>query len=596
MSRLAWHWPEDSPARVSRGAEFARILGVPDAVGEALASRKEHDFDPSALAQRSLADCTASMGEPAHTAAAAAQLLHAARNGRVGILCDFDVDGATSQAILVETLRLASGPGGQDPEVAVPERNTEGFGPNERCLDQLAKAGVNCVAVLDCGTATGALLDEFHAATGIEVVVIDHHPAHGARTPSAGVLLNPWTVSPHDPGEHGTLCAAGLTWFVARSILRQAGLSKGETKAVRQHITLQAALGTSCDLMPLDVPFNRSLVRQGVRLLADPRVGGQGFAALCEISGLGQPRSDLDFGWKIGPRLNAGSRMGESDLAARCLRATDQESARELASRLDQHNQNRRDLGDEAKAEIGAHPAADSFKRGPVNVFVASAATPGTVGLVASEITKQCGWPAIAFCERESGTLAGSGRSTLGFNIGGAVVAAVRNGIARKGGGHASACGIEIDPDRLEDLRGYMAGRFREHADNALHPCEPSQVIDAVLGPSQLAPDVMLAIAEAQRRLEPWGQRMEFPRFGVRECALARHTLTANGHLFATLECGGVRFDTAWWSAPDDWRDRLGVDASDQVRAEVTGRVQLDSWKGRHQGRFVIVDARVPAS
>lgn len=594
MRELVWQWPDNSADRLQRAERIAHALGMPAAIGEALASRKPDAFDPRGLAQRSLGDCTASMGEPARTAEAAALLLHAVRTGSIGILCDFDVDGATSQAILVETLRLVSGRSDLQPAVAVPERNTEGFGPNQRCLDLLASSGANCIVVLDCGTAAGSLLDEFHEATGIDVVVIDHHPAHGAQTPTTGVLLNPWVTSPTSPGEHGTLCAAGLTWFVARSILRQAGLSKMESKSVRQSITLYAALGTSCDLMRLDVPFNRSLIRHGVRLLNDPAARGKGLAELCDVAKLRQPHSPDDFGWKIGPRLNAGSRMGESDLAARCLRETDRDAARELAGRLDQHNHDRRELGREARAELASHPDAADFERGPVNVFVASAATPGTVGLVASELVKMSGWPAIALTKRDNGTLAGSGRSALEFNIGGAVVSAVRSGIARKGGGHAAACGVEIDPQRLEDLRELLTTCFKEHAATTPVPCEPSRVIDAVLTPNQLAADALLAIAEAQQRLEPWGPGLAFPQFGVRQCALVHHKLTANGHLFATLECGGRRFEAVWWSAPEDWQYRLGANAAGARRAEVAGAVRLDSWNGRYNGRIVIADARVP--
>lgn len=594
MRKLPWRWPVDSADRSRRAAELESALGVPDAIGEALASRKPDAFDPQALAQRSLGDCTAAMGEPRNTDEAAASLLHAARTGRVGILCDFDVDGATAQAILVETLRLASGPNGQEPAVAVPERNTEGFGPNERCLEVLANAGVTCIAVLDCGTAAGGLLDGFHQATGIDVVVIDHHPAHGAQAPTAGVLLNPWAASPVSPGEHGTLCTAALAWFVARSILRQAGLSKAETKAIRQRITLYAALGTSCDLMPLDVPFNRSLIRHGVRLLGDVASRGSGLAEICEIANIGSTCSADDFGWRIGPRLNAGSRMGESDLAARCLRESDGEAARDFARRLDQHNQDRKALGHKAREELAAHSDLEAFDRGPVNVFIASSATPGTVGLVASELVKLAGWPAIALSQRDNGALAGSGRSALEFNIGAAVVAAVRSGIARKGGGHASACGVEIDSERLEDLRDFLAERFKEHAATSAIACEPSRVIDAVLRPSHLASDALLDLAHAQQRLEPWGPGLEFPRFGVRACSLARHKLTANGHLFATLECAGSRFEAVWWSAPDDWQDRLAANAPREGLAEVVGAVELDSWNGRQKGRLVIADARVP--
>lgn len=566
-----------------------------------LSNRGLDAFAVGGIAERSLQSATEAIGDPAHVREAAAKILGAARNGRVGIICDYDVDGASSQAILMETLRAILPGQLRKPVVTVPERNSEGFGPNARCLNQLSTKGASCVAILDCGTDSGQLLDRFHATTGIGTVVIDHHPTHGSAPPASGPIVNPWVGSVADPGEQGTLCAAALTWFVARAVLRQAGMSASGTALLRKRITLLAALGTSCDVMRIDTPFNRTLVRKGAALLADPRSRVPGLSEICDIAGLQQPHPIDDFGWRIGPRLNAGSRMGESDLAARCLRARKSRAARRLAERLDEHNTARRALGDQAKQELDSPRLTESFGQGPVNVCLVGAATPGTAGLAASSLVKRFGWPAIVLSKREDGSLAGSGRSALDFNIGQAVSSAREQGIVLSGGGHAAACGLELEERSLPDLRSFLRERFRAHAATNADPSEPTFLIDAVLQGGSVSGSSLLAIAEAQRRLEPWGQGLPLPLFGVRNCVLAGSPRVRKGHLFLSLATDDREFPAVWWRAPEDWKRRFGIDAQHNTSlrdassgtVEIVGRVTLDDWKGRRSGRITIRDARI---
>ncbi len=609
MRPFHWSWPRDSPEQARRAREITRLLQVPEAIGRALANRGMEPAAASDLANRSLRECTSTIGEPDGTDRAAAMLLNAARRGRVGILCDYDVDGAAAQAILVEALRAVSPPGREDPAVAVPERNTEGFGPNPRCLDALVRTGVSCVAVLDCGTAAGDLLDRYQASHGLTPLVVDHHPPHNTAPPTAGVVVNPWVTRRADPGEQGTLCTAALAWFLARAMLRQAGLSSAGTASLRKRITFYAALGTACDVMRLDVPFNRSLVQAGVRLLGEPQAVSPGLAALCEVAGLSNKRVADDLGWRIGPRLNAGSRMGASDLAARCLRERRPGAAQELARRLDHCNRERVLLGHQAQRELESSPAFPSFGEGPVNVYVAKEATPGTVGLVSSSLVKRFGWPAVVLAQPVDGVLVGSGRSSLGFDIGGAVAAACQNGILLSGGGHAAACGLKLDPNRLSDLQGFLAQRFSEHAAAAEQPPKPAHQIDAVLAVENLADGSMLALAESQRRLDPWGQGLPLPLFGIRNCSLLRSNRSQNGHLFLTLTTDMQRFRAVWWNPPSDWQERIRTDGSvgpvsrgpstetaGDARFEIVGQVELDEWRDRRQGRFVVRDARASRS
>lgn len=575
---------------------------MPAALGLALANRGFGASKAREIGGRPLGECTAAIGDPDGIEEAAQELLARAQKGPVGILCDYDVDGATSQAILVEALRAVQPTGARDPVVTVPHRNTEGFGPNARCLNDLSEKGVTCVAVLDCGTAAGKLLDSFHEAFRVVPIVIDHHPPHHEPPPVSGKLVNPWVSRPEDPGEHGTLCAAGLAWFLARAILRQAGLSAAGTIQLRKRITLLAALGTSCDMMRIDTPFNRALVRMGVSILAKRTAVPPGVAAIAEVAGVGERPTPADFGWRIGPRINAGSRMGKSSLAAHCLREGDPRTAAILAKQLQDLNRQRVELGRRAKAELASSVGPETLAAGPINLHRVTAATPGTAGLVASSLVQRFGWPAITLAEREDGLLAGSGRSALGFDLGAAVSAARKEGILVTGGGHSAACGLTLEAGRLNDLHKFLRARFESMKSEDGQALKPSHHIDAVLTEQDLSPTHLLAIAEAQLRLEPWGQGMEAPQFGVRGCALASSKMTHGGHLFLQLAAGGAQTEAVWWNAPQDWYELAGLDWGEsrsgspdsQVRVDIVGRVELDDWMGRRRGRLVVRDIRAP--
>lgn len=567
---------------------------MPPSIGRAFANRGMSRTQAEELVPQSLIDATNAIGSPSGTNQAAAELLAAGRSGRVGILCDYDVDGATAQGILVEALRAAQPSRLREPVVAVPDRHAEGFGPNERCLTDLARSGATCVAVLDCGTASGPLLNRFQSETGIRVVVVDHHPAHGLKPPDAAVLVNPWVSDGPDPGKQGTLCAAGLSWFVARSILRQAGLTRAEAGPALLRVTLLAALGTSCDMMRLDTPFNRSLIRFGVKLLGKPEVMPPGLQGIRETTGRKRPPTAGELSWRIGPRLNAGSRMGESDLAAHCLRERDAASAREMAERLDAHNTKRKSLCEAAEKELDSAGDAASLARGPVNVRIVQSASPGIVGLVASTLVKRHGWPAVVLTEREGSKLAGSGRSSLRFDLGSAVSAAHSEGILLSGGGHRKACGVEVDESKVDQFTDFLRRRFQRHASRSANPCKPAHAIDAALRSEELSSSALMSIAEALQRLSPWGEGLKSPLFGVRRCRLAGKPWVKGSHLFLTLRKEKALFDAVWWSAPADWTGRLasGPGGAAVPRIDIAGRVELNEWQGRRSGRIVIRSAR----
>lgn len=603
LRRFRWSWPDESPENAKTGARIARTLQVPNALGVALANRGLDVSRAKEIAGRSLLECTETIGEPDRIEEAAEQILSFARTGAVGILCDFDVDGATAQAILVETLRAVLPLGARDPVVVVPHRNTEGFGPNPRCLNFLSEKGVSCVVVLDCGTSAGKLLDTFHRSFQVLPIVVDHHPPDHEHPPSAGILVNPWVSRSPDPGEQGTLCAAGLAWFLARAMLRKAGLTPAGTVALRKRITLLAALGTSCDMMRIDTPFNRALVRTGVAILGEGRAVPPGLAAVAAVAGVSDKPTSQDFGWRIGPRLNAGSRMGKSTLAAHCLRESNARTAGVLAKQLQDLNRQRVELGERARDELHSSVRPESLAAGPVNLHRVTEATPGTVGLVASYLVKRYGWPAVAVVEREDGLLAGSGRSALGFDLGAAVSAARREGILVSGGGHAAACGLTLEPSRLKDLGDFLHSRFESMEPRDGRPPEPTHRIDAELGSEDLSGKQLLSLAESLERLEPWGQGLQAPLFGIRGCALASSKTTPKGHVFLRLAAHDAKTEAVWWRAPADWYQLAGLDRTEprgsssgsQVRVDLACRIELDEWGGQRRGRLVIRDLRAPA-
>ena len=415
------------------------------------------------------------------------------------------------------------------------------------------------------------------------------------------MLVNPWVSRDGDPGEQGALCAAALTWFVALAILRRSGLPPQRTAAVRKGITLLAALGTAADVMPVNSPFNRSLLRTGLRLMDDPDNGGPGFRGLLDLAGIkGAPAID-DFGWRIGPRLNAGSRMGESELASSCLRETNRESALDLAQQLDGLNRKRIQLVNSARREILASADRDQLAQGPLNVNLTDSATPGIVGLLASRLVKEFGWPALSLARRKDGNLAGSGRSSLGFDLGLAVSQAREDGLLISGGGHAAACGVVLRPGNLDPFKRFMQARFRERSVGPLDPSRPTHVIQSRLSGTWLSAGRLLETAAAQDRMAPWGAGLPAPLYGVQECKLTGGRLVKDQHLFLDLASGGQRFEAVWWSPPSDWPERLALDSAAQIYGggwtrpgsfEIAGTVEANEWMGRRTGRLVVRDAR----
>src|SRR5689334_8190736 len=419
------------------GEAIAERLGVPEIVGRLLAQRGvDLDHAPSFLAPR-LRD---QLPDPSHLRdmeAAVARLVRAVQGGEtISIFGDYDVDGATSAALLTRFFAATGTP----TRIYVPDRLREGYGPNTRALLRLHEEGVRVVVTVDCGTTAHLPLAEA-AEAGLDAIVIDHHVAE-PLLPRAAAVVNPNRLDETSP--HGGLAAVGVAFLLVVAVnraLRRAGWYTGGRcePDLLQWLDL-VALGMVCDVVPLS-GLNRALVAQGIRVAR--RLANPGLAALAAAAGLDEPVDAYHLGFLLGPRVNAGGRVGAADLGARLLAADDPVLAAELAGRLDQYNRERREI--EARTLDAAVAMVENAPQSPVLIFAAAEGWhPGVIGIVAARLKERYERPACVVALAQ-GIGKGSGRSVAGLPLGPAVIAARQAGLLLDGGGHAMAAGFTVD-------------------------------------------------------------------------------------------------------------------------------------------------------
>ena len=374
-----------------------------------------------------------------------------ADNESIALFGDYDVDGACSCALMARYLTHF----GLAPQVHIPDRIFEGYGPNSAAMDKLIDAGASLIITLDCGTTSDAPIA--HARSrGADVLVIDHHLSDH-ELPDANALVNP--NRPDDISGLGYLCAAGVTFMVlvaVNRILRQ----RGDTGLPDLLKLLDlVALATVCDVVPL-VGLNRAFVVRGLEVAR--RGDNQGMAALALAARINGPLNPYHLGFLIGPRINAGGRIGDAALGTRLLTLDDEHQALVIAAQLDELNSERQRIEVEA-VEEAARVAEAEIGQGegpPVLVLASANWHPGVVGLIASRLRERFERPTFAIALQPDGTGTGSGRSMPGVDLGRAVIEAVELGLIAKGGGHAMAAGVTIKPGQLGAFRSHLAERL----------------------------------------------------------------------------------------------------------------------------------------
>ena len=556
--------------------------GLPDAICRLLAARDvELDAVPDFL------DPTLRkfLPDPSHLKdmdAAIARLVHAVRQGeRIVVFGDYDVDGATSSALLLRFFRAVGG----DIGVYIPDRRKEGYGPNATALLKLKEEGASVVVTVDCGVTAFEPLAEARRA-GLDLIVVDHHMAEVAL-PEAVAVVDPNRIDDDSP--HKQLAAVGVAFLLAVGInraLREAGWygTARPEPDLRQWLDL-VALGTVCDVVPL-VGVNRALVRQGLQVMAQRR--NAGLAALADVARLKEPPGAYHLGFLLGPRVNAGGRVGQADLGARLLSSDDAHEVGALAIRLDEFNAERRaierEVLDQAIARIEGLYGPE--RRGlPAALVVESEGWHvGVIGIVASRLVERYGRPAFVIgMDGELGK--GSGRSVRGVDLGAAVIAARQAGLLVNGGGHAMAAGLTVSRTALAELIHFLDARIGPQLGAA--PAVRELGIDAALAPAAATQELVDMI----ERAGPFGAGNALPRFALTGVRVSYAQPVGEGHVRCTLV--GAQRGRVEAIAFRAGQTALGPALLDSARPvlHVAGALRIDRFGGRESVRLQIDDA-----
>ncbi len=559
------------------GLAMAQRLGIPEIVGRLLARRGIDEAEAERFLNPSLRD---SLPDPAHLKdmdRAAARLVAAVTSGEtIAVFGDYDVDGGTSAALLQRFFAAI----GVRIVVYVPDRQREGYGPNAPALLALKERGIGVVVTVDCGMTAHEPLAAA-ADAGLAVIVVDHHLGEPAL-PRAWAVVNPNRIDETSP--YGNLAAVGVTFLLAIAVnraLRDAGWYRGGTEPDLLSLLDLVALGTVCDVVPL-TGLNRVLTAQGIKVMR--RRANIGIAALSDVARVGERLDAYHLGYILGPRVNAGGRIGESDLGARLLATDDPEVARSLAQRLDVLNSERREI----EASVLAQAIAQVERDGSSSALVFAAGDgwhPGVIGIVAGRLKERYNRPACVVAIAD-GVGKGSGRSVAGAPLGQAVIAARQAGLLVNGGGHAMAAGFTVTADRLLPLRDFLAARMAESLGEG--GMVPELTIDGALTAAAATTDLAALVDQ----LGPFGSGNSEPRFALPNLRVLRADVVGGQHVRCILGDGGgpVRLKAIAFRAIDTALGPALLNGQGQG-FHVAGHLRVDTWQGRNQVQLFIDDA-----
>ena len=565
------------------GMALAQRLGLPELVGSLLAARGVSADEASLFLNPTLRALLPDPSQFKDMDRAVARLVQAVERGEgIAVFGDYDVDGATSSALLQRFFAAAGVP----IRTYIPDRIAEGYGPNAPALLRLKAEGAAVVVTVDCGVTAFAPLAAAKAA-GLDVIVLDHHVAE-PQLPEAVAVVNPNRLD--ESGACRQLAAVGVTYLLVVALnraLRAAGWYRdGRTEPdLLQWLDL-VALGTICDVVPL-TGLNRALVVQGLRMMG--RRGNPGLAALADAAGLTERAGAYHAGFVLGPRVNAGGRVGAADLGARLLATDDPAEAAALAAKLEAFNGERRAIEQQVLAEAVARVEGAGGGDGPQEASLILAAGegwhPGVIGIVASRLKERYARPAFVVALAD-GIGKGSARSVPGVDLGNAVIAARQAGLLLNGGGHAMAAGFTVEAARLDALREFLAARLAEAA-GAAGPVQPTLCLDGVLTPGAATPD----LADMLERLGPFGAGNAEPRFAIPAARLVRADVVGEAHVrcIVTGPDGG-RLKAIAFRCLEGELGRALLQSRD-VPLHLAGHLRADRWQGREGVQFLIEDA-----
>ena len=576
-SRLGRRW--ESRCRDQRLAwALSQRFALPDAVGRVLAGRGLDLDSVEDFLEPTLRKLLPDPSRFKDMDRAVARVQAAIEGGEaIAVFGDYDVDGATSAALLKRFLAAAGVP----LRVYIPDRLAEGYGPNAPALLRLKSEGISLVITVDCGTTGHAALATA-AEAGLDVIVLDHHTAE-ARLPPVHAMVNPNRLD--EDGAFAQLAAVGVAFIFLVGLNRALREADWYRRAGREEPDLRrwldlVALGTVCDVVPL-TGLNRAFVAQGLKVLAGR--GNAGLAALCDVARLDEAPGAYHAGFLLGPRVNAGGRVGRADLGARLLACDDAGEAAKLAAELDGYNSERRDIErwvfDQALAQLESGEAASDG----LVLAAGRGWHPGVIGIVASRLRERTNLPALVVALDE-GIGKGSGRSVPGVDLGAAVIAARQQGLLEDGGGHPMAAGLTVAEARLPELRAFLDERLARRM--AEIDYRPALGIDAVLQPGAAQADLVQQLAA----LEPYGVGNPEPRFALAECQVLGPQVVGESHVRCTvLGQDGARRKAIAFRALDSALGEVLL-RRQGLPLHLAGKLRLDRWAGGDAVQFIIED------
>lgn len=565
---------------------MAQQLGIPDLMARVLSARNVTPQEAEAFLNPTL---RASLPDPFHlkdmekAARRIAEEIGARDEARganafsrpsIAIFGDYDVDGATSSALLVRYFRAL----GVMPLVHIPDRMKEGYGPNLAALLALKEKGAKLVITVDCGTmAFDPLLAAKHA--GLDVIVVDHHKGE-ERMPEAYALVNPNRADETSP--HTQLAAVGVTFLLLVAVnrfLKEADITAPDLFAFLDLV----ALGTICDIVPLS-GANRALVAQGLKVMCGR--GNAGIAAAMDVAKLAESPGTYHAGFIVGPRINAGGRVGKSDLGMRLLATDDALEARAIAEELDRFNAERKAIESivlaEAMEEAAALPETDT-----VIMVARQGWHPGVIGIVAGRLKEHFNKPAVVIALEEHAGKA-SARSIAGIDLGAAVIAAVQTGLLIGGGGHAMAAGFSIEENQIQPLRNFFNTRFRSSM--RMLTGKRMLSLDGIVS----LPALTVDLARLIERAGPFGAGNPSVRLWVPRVKAVHCDIVGSAHVRAILV-------DAQGSAPSGSLKAMAFRSAESPLGQallnargralhVAGQTRINMWQGRESVDFFIDD------
>ena len=562
-----WVGPSAESDRLSE--QMVQETGLPEALARVLVARGVAPEEAAGFLDPTLRELLPDPRSLRDMEAAAARFLRAVKAREpIAIFADYDVDGGSSAALLIHWLRAM----GHGATLYIPDRIDEGYGPNVPAMEALARDHALIVCV-DCGTLSH---EPVAAAKGADVVILDHHLG-GETLPDCLACVNPNRQD--ESGDLSHLCAASVVFLMlveANRQLRDDGITGPPLMALLDLV----ALATVADVAPL-VGVNRALVRQGLRVMA--RRERPGLVALADVARMDQAPSTYHLGFLLGPRVNAGGRIGAADLGARLLATTDPAEAEALAARLDELNTERREIENRVREAALAQAEARGLD-GPLVWAAGKGWHPGVVGIVAARLKEATNRPAVVI-GLEDGIGKGSARSVAGVDLGAAVQRVAAEGLLLKGGGHKMAAGLTVEEGKLDAAMARLAELLEKQGAGQGGPRDLR--LDALLMPGAAT----LRLIEEIEKAGPFGQGAPAPRFAFPEVEIRGARRIGESHLRFTFGDGlGARLDAIAFGAFDTaLGDTLLTPGAG--RFHLAGRLEINTWGGRSKAQLRLEDA-----